>query len=771
MATDDRVESLLRRSRAVLSRIEGIQLVAGLQQRVSVLRDQWGIAHIYAENSRDLFFAQGFCMAQDRLFQVDLWRRVARGETAELFGEESIAADRFARLFRYRGDMNDEWTSYSPDTREIAEAFTAGINAWIDEIGDRLPIEFQLAGYRPSHWQPEDILGRMSGMVMSGNWEKEVARARLIQAVGVERAHLLAPTDPVRPFAFAPGLNSDVIRSEILDGLRAAMRVLRFTPSTSESNNWVVSGMRSASGKPLLASDPHRAITLPSLRYMVHLNAPGWDVIGSGEPALPGVALGHNARIAWGFTIVGTDQADLFVEQTHPEDPRRYRAGDHWEAMTVVREEISVRGRPEPLVLELRFTRHGPVVWQDEKRHVAVALKWAGSEPGGAAYLASLALDRASNREEFLNALCRWKVPGLNFVYADVDGEFGWVAAAATPVRRTGDGLLPVPGQTDAFEWDRFLSVSELPQSFSPPCGWLATANQNIVPPNYSHQIAFDWAAPWRFRRIEEILNQPQSWTSEDFRRLQHDSVSLPAVALQTVLRQVTLPDELQAPGDLISTWDCDLSTSAAAGALYAVWMQELSTAMYGLHPDLPEFPERGDLRSAFVVLQHLANPSEAWFGASAVARRNDLLVRTLKTAVGRTRTLLGEDSSQWSWGRLHQATFRHPMEGLIPEIAEAFNVGPFPRSGDANTVLNTRHNPEFQQIHGATYRHILDIGDWDRAVATSAPGQSGQPGSPHYADLAALWAKGEYFPLAWSRAAVETVTKHRLTLLPQGQP
>jgi penicillin amidase len=317
------------------------------------------------------------------------------GETAELFGEESIPADRFARLLKYRGDPRAEWASYSEDTRDIAVAFTDGINACIDAHQDRLPIEFQLAGYRPQHWQPEDILGRMSGIIMSGNWEKEVSRALLIQAVGIEKARMLAPTDPPTEFAPAADVDLSVISDEILSGVRAATRVLKFSPAATESNNWVVSGALSESGKPLLASDPHRSTTLPSLRYLVHLNAPGWNVIGSGEPALPGVALGHNDRIAWGFTIVGTDQADLFIEQTHPDDPRRYRVGDTWETMQTELSSIVVRGRSEPLVVELRWTRHGPVVFQDEQRQLAVSLKWAGSEPGGAAYLASLAVGRA----------------------------------------------------------------------------------------------------------------------------------------------------------------------------------------------------------------------------------------------------------------------------------------------------------------------------------------------------------------------------------------
>lgn len=758
--------SLLQRSSTVLAQIEGEIAVHGLREPVEILRDRWGIPHIYAKNSHDLFFAQGYTMAQDRLFQVDLWRRIARGEAAELFGEESIAGDRFARLLRYRGDMEAEWTSYSPDTRDIATAFTDGINAYIAAVQDRLPIEFQLAGYRPGRWEPEDILGRMSGIIMSGNWEKEVARARLIQAVGLGKARMLSPTDPPADYTPAPELDLNLIRDEILDGLKSATRPLKFTPALTESNNWVVSGKLSSSGKPLLASDPHRSTTLPSLRYLVHLNAPGWNVIGSGEPALPGVAIGHNERIAWGYTIVGTDQADLYVERIHPDDPRRYRVGDEWKPMTVIHESIKIRGRKEPLPIELRFTRHGPVIYQDEQRHVAVALKWAGSEPGGAAYLASLAVDRAHNKAEFLQALSRWKIPCLNFVYADVDGNIGWVAAAATPVRRNGDGLLPVPGETDDNEWDRYLTIDELPQSFNPDRGWLATANHNIVPKGFRHHIAFDWSAPYRYRRIEQRLSERRSWTLDEFQRLQHDTVSLPAKELQEIIKSVNFPDELRPWMELFQRWDGNLTATAQAGPLYAVWMQELIAAMYALHPGMPDGQDRGDLRSTPVVLDHLARPTQAWFGPYPVSRRDALLKDTLTKAVERTKKLLGDDAAKWQWGHLHQATFRHPLEGLGPDFARAFNLGPAPRGGDVHTPMNTKHDPNFQQVHGATYRHVFDLADWDRGLATSAPGQSGQPGSPHYGDLLPLWAEGKYFPLAYSRAKVEEVTEHRLRLV-----
>ncbi len=504
-------DKLAAKAKAVLAQIEGEIKVSGLKEPVEVLRDRWGVPHIYAKNADDLFFAQGFVVAQDRLFQLDLWRRVNVGEMAEVIGPDAIEADTFARLIRYRGDMDAEWQSYSPDTRQIATAFTSGINAYIKHCGKRLPIEFDILGYTPKQWQPEDILGRMSGIVMFARFSDEVVRAHLIDKLGLEKVRMLMPTDPPRDFAPAAGLDLKGIDARILKGFQAASKSVQFKPSTSESNNWAVSGSRSASGKPMLASDPHRAIAVPSLRYLVHLNAPGWNVIGAGEPALPGVALGHNERIAWGITIVGTDQADIFVEETNPRDPEQYKVGDEWKQMETRIEMIKLNeggGNFWQLRARLPYTRHGPVIYRDEKRNRAYALKWAGSEPGGAAYLPALAVARAQNHKEFLKALERWKIPSLNFMYADVDGNIAWVAAAATPIRPKHDGLLPVPGN-GGYEWKGYLSVKDLPQDLNPKSGWLATANHNILPKDYKHEIGYEFAAPYRYLANDE--GEPRS--------------------------------------------------------------------------------------------------------------------------------------------------------------------------------------------------------------------------------------------------------------------
>ncbi len=760
-------ESLHQKARAVLAQLDGDVPLPGLKEPVEVLRDRWGVAHIYACNSDDLFFAQGFVVAQDRLFQLDMWRRVTLGETCAVLGRKGLEGDRFARLMKYRGSMDAEWTSYSPDTQRIATAFTRGINAAIDHMGKRLPVEFQLLGFTPGKWRPEDCLGRMSGIIMTANFRNEVARAQLVAAVGLDKARRIAPTDPLRAFAPAPGLDLAGIDPTILAGYNAATRPFPFESSGGGSNNWAIDGSRSVSGKPLLASDPHRLINLPSLRYLVHLNAPGWNVIGSGEPGLPGVALGHNDRIAWGFTIVGTDQSDLYVEETNADDPTQYKVGDGWQKMKVVREQVQVKGEP-PVELELRFTRHGPVLYQDLKRNRAYALRWVGSEPGTAAYLGSLAVGRAQNQQQFLAALKGWKVPALNMVYADVDGNIGWVAAGLTPVRKGWEGLLPVPGASGAYEWQRFLEVKEYPQVFNPATHFVATANHNILPAGYDHEIGYEWAPIYRYARIKQRLEADRKFDLRDMKSIQHDSTSLPGQTLARLVKGLEVRDPALKPyADLLAGWDGVLSIDSQAGALYGIWLQELLDGFYAPHVPrsvLDFVRSRGGIT---VMMAALEKPEPAWFGVKPEVGRDRLLRETFARAVARLKTLPGSESTPPTWGRLHTTTFRHPLATLGPAYAKAFNLGPVPRPGDGVTPNAAGHNTKFEHITGASYRHVFDLADWDKGQATSTPGQSGQPGSPYYGDLLPLWEKGEYFPLLYSRTRVEAGAQHRLRLQP----
>src|SRR5215813_6678474 len=762
-----------QRALASLAVIRGTEKLPDLHHSVRVQRDRWGVAHIYARDQHDLFFAQGFVGAQDRLFQMELWKRAGQGRLAEILGPSAIQRDVNARRLRYRGDMAEEYRSYSADTEEILQAFTAGINAYIADIQrpghSGLPVEFQLAGFKPEPWKPEDCLNRLAAYAMMANASDELLHAQLVALLGAHAATELLHFDPDTKLDPAPGIDYAGLSAALLGNIVSSDRRIPFPATTfQESNNWTVSGALTASGKPLLANDPHRVIAQPSLRYIVHLVAPGWNVIGAVEPALPGVAAGHNEDIAWGFTIFGIDQQDLYLEALNPADPKLYQTEKGWEAMREERDTIRVRGAGDVQVL-LHFTRHGPVVWEDARR--ALALRWAGAEPGTAGYLGALSLDRARNWQEFERAMPRWKVPPENIVYADRAGNIGEHSTGLAPVRTNFNGLLPVPG-TGKYEWSGFVPNAELPHSYNPTAGFIATANQKTIPDPYPYAVGYEWSPPTRFERIQEVLegarDAGRKFTVPDMEALQLDVVSLLARRLQLLLRPALGAEGGNAgkAAELILNWDGALRADSPSAALYEVWTTRLRAEL--THRAVPERMQRVlPTWYLYQVVLELSQPRAALFGVSATATRDALLRDTLLAAYEELSAKQGTDPRRWSWGKLHKARFRHALDEA-PGTASLLDRGPAERPGDGDVVQATDFEGEsFEQTSGASYREIFDLADWDHSVAINVPGQSGQPGSKHFDDLLPLWSAGQYFPLRYSRAAVDAVSTDLLILEP----
>jgi penicillin G amidase len=755
--------------RNALAVISGKLHMPGLEQPVRVLRDQWGVAHIYAANQHDLFFAQGVVAAQDRLFQMELWKRAGEGRLSEILGPSALARDIGARALEYRGDLPREYRSYSPDTLAILTAFTDGINAYIETLeapgGAGLPLEFTLAGFRPDSWHPQDCLNRLAAYSMTGNARSELKAARALTELGPEKAQKLFAFDPAVHLDPAPGIDLSGLSPELLQDLVGSDHRIEIPAQVREgSNNWTISGKLTASGKPLLANDPHRVLALPSLRYMVHLVAPGWDVIGAGEPGLPGVALGHNQQIAWGFTIFGLDQQDLYVEELNPANPLEYRTPGGWTPMTVRREDFLVKGTGTKSV-ELKFTRDGPVLWEDGKR--ALALRWVGSEPGTAGYLASLAIDRAQNWTQFEAAMARWKVPSENIVYADRAGNIGEHSVGLAPIR-SWTGLLPVPGAGN-YQWSGFVPVSKLPHSFNPAAGFMATANHKMIPEHYPYNVGFEWEPAYRFERIRDVIEDARRTHHklgiEDMEALQTDVVSLPAWQLQALVRSTGLRNDPLL--DEFLRWDGSLNRESQAAAFYEVWLKQICRAL-GRQFSEEHAGRYADL-APNIVSSLLSRPDKELFGSDPEAARDALLIGAAHAAHEELKQDLGPDTSGWSWGKLHSIQFRHSLDQQ-PGAAGTFELRPLPRPGDEYTVNATGFDESWgswEQIQGASYREILDTSDWDRSIAVNAPGQSGQPGSRHYSDLMPLWDSGHYFPLSYTQQAVEENTLDRLTLLP----
>lgn len=702
-----------------------------LRDPVEILRDRWGVPHIYARNTHDLFFAQGWITAKDRLFQIDLWRRIGTGHLAEILGLAAVPRDRIARLVRYRGDWEKEWKSYSPDAKEIATAFTAGINAYIDSLHGVRTREFAIAGYDPDKWAPEDVTARVAGLLMTRNAASEVQRAMDVDQFGVETVEKLMPPDPFVSLLPPKGLDLKTITKEILRDYTAAIGNVRF-PGEQGSNNWVIDGTMSVTGKPILANDPHRPIQLPSLRKTVHLVAPGWNVIGAGEPALPGVALGHNESIAFGFTIVGIDQQDLYVETLNPENPNQYLYKGKWLDVVTEREQINVKASM-PRAVELRYTQHGPILYEDRERHLAYALRWVGEGPGGAGYLPALSLIRAKNWQEFRERMAGYKVPSENMVYADTKGNIGWIAAGLAPIRKGWNGLFPVPGDSGEYEWTGFLGIDDHPQAFNPARHFIATANHKILPDGYSKELSYEWAAPYRAHRVEEMLQTGgKKFTIDDLARMQQDVTSLPAREFQRVLKAWTPASASgRAAREKLLEWDTRVTAESEAATLFALWIHYLPGAELG--------KEWGSRPIPFETLLARATP-ESLDKALTAAQQDPRFGK--------------------AWGVVHQLVLKHPLN------RKEFDLAAVARPGDANTV-NAASGQNLSQTNGPSYRQVIDLADWDRSVMTNVPGESGDPDSKHYSDLLDDWNNGRYHPMPFSRKAVEAAAEERILLEP----
>lgn len=755
--------------------------VRGLNVPVELIEDRYGVPHLYADSQDDVFVAQGFNAARERLFQLDLWRRRGLGRLAEVLGEDYVEQDRATRLFLYRGDMATEWAHYAPDAQRIATCFTTGINAyldWLDEHPESTPEEFGILGYGPARWQSSDVV-RIRSHGLTRNLISEVDRCRVACAAGVRadtiRQGLAPEWRTTVPEGFDPcALPDDVLATFLLatqevefDGTGLARVAAEPGAATEGSNNWVVSGARSATGRPILANDPHRSYAAPSLRYLVHLSAPGMDVIGAGEPALPGVSIGHNGTIAFGLTIFPMDQEDLYVYRLDPDDHRRYWYRGRWESMTVLREQVAVCDERSRTV-ELPFTRHGPVIHVDEPRDLAYAVRTAWLEPGMSPYFGSVGFMRARNHAEFTDALHNWGAPTENQVYADVEGNIAWVAAGLVPERISYDGLFPVPGD-GAFEWGGFYSGSELPRRFNPAEGFIATANQLNLPPDFPYRerkLGFEWTNPFRHQRIVEVLSARRRHSLADSEALQNDQVSLPARRLTALLSAVDSADPvLRRACCLLRSWDHVAAADSGAAALFEVWStRHLGPAF--VRSAVPAAAELIDQPDMLVMLEELEDPGQ-WLPDTGM--RDRLLLNTLRSAYLEVRELLGQDDRDWRWGGVQETLFAHPASSVMDADTRArFDVGPFPRGGSAYTVNQSAYRPEgFRQVSGPSFRIILDVGDWDASRAVNTPGQSGDPDDPHYRDLAEYWRAGRYFPLAYTRAAVDRIAQRRIRLLP----
>lgn len=771
--------------------------VAGLNATAQILVDVWGIPHIYAGNEHDLFFLQGFNAARDRLWQIDLWRKRGLGLLARDFGPAYAEQDKALRLFLYRGDMNAEWAAYGPKAKTYADAFVAGVNVYVADVraGKRpLPIEFRIAGTMPDPWTADDVV-RIRSHGLTRNVASEVKRSLVACAAGLDADRFRVKLEPAWTTKIPDGLDPCSVPKAVLAPYDLATRPVAFAApkdqkaalahdpdkflteadqqrDTIGSNNWVIAASRTATGRPILANDPHREHSVPSLRYIVGLNAPGISVIGAGEPALPGISIGHNGTIAFGLTIFNVDQEDLYVYELNPKNPNQYRYGNGWEDMRIVHETEQVKGEGNR-DLELKFTRHGPVIFVDDANKRAFAVRSIWFEPGTSAYFGSSDYMTAKEWNGFLGAMRRWGAPSENQVYADTKGNIGWVAAGKTPRRVGYDGLMPVPGD-GRYEWQGFLSLDELPKAYQPKQGFLATANQMNLPADYpvaERKVGFEWADSARWQRITEVLAANTKVTLADAMDLQNDDTAMLGRRLVNLLQPLTSDDANVKQGlDLLKPWDARDAVDSAAAAVFEVWIANhlgpvllKTTAPKAVDLIAPE-------ASSISALVAAVESPDASFGADPAAARDRILRDSLGAAVADVASKLGPDPSTWRWGRLHVAKFDHALMPLADKATAAqLSVGPLAYGGAANVPrAATYRRADYRLFSGASFRMVLDVGNWDASRTINTPGQSGDPFSGHYRDLAPLWATGQYVPLLYSRGAVEAATAEAITLTPR---
>ncbi|WP_339606321.1 penicillin acylase family protein [uncultured Roseivirga sp.] len=769
--------------------------INGLKAPVEIIRDEWGLNHIYAKNQHDLFFSQGYAAAQDRLFQFEIWRRQATGTVAEILGEKELKRDIGTRLFKFRGDMKEEMNHYHNDGEEIITAYTAGVNAYIEEVlknKEQLPIEFKALGILPQKWTPDVVISRHQGLL--GNIGKELQVGRAVAKVGdakVKELFWFHPQDP--DLTLDAKINKELLSDDnILELYNAYRTTVKFEKediveayrnSNEEkaltsifdgkndslsigSNNWVVSGAKTADGNTYMANDPHRTIAVPSLRYMVHLVAPGWNVIGGGEPEIPGISIGHNEYGAWGLTVFETDGEDLYVYELNPDNTNQYKYNGEWVDMKTISETVKVKGIADQTV-DLKYTQHGPVTYVDEKNNVAYAIRCAWLEPGGSPYLASLRMDQAKTWEEFREVCSFSHIPGENMIWADKKGNIGLQAVGIAPIRNNFSGMVPVPGD-GRYEWDSYLPIIEKPNDLNPTEGFIATANQNVTPDDYTHwnAIGYTWADPFRGDRIAEVLNSGNDFDMESLKALQVDYLSVPARTLTPMLMNLRLEGKANDIRNRLKNWNYRLEANSIEAAIYVAFENQLSRL--ATQKFIPS-ELKGIVYSLQLtrITQWLENPDQR-FGANPAKGRDQFLTEAFNNGIAYLERTLGKDIEKWQYGqeKLKHTAMQHALGDLVkPDLQSKMNLGPLPRGGNSYTVGSTGGN--YRQSSGASFRMIINTGDWDAAIATNGPGQSGNPESPFYSNLFEPWANDQYFPVYYSKEKINQVAVEKRILRP----
>ncbi|QQP87866.1 penicillin acylase family protein [Skermanella sp. TT6] len=761
--------------RSGLPDLEGTVSLPGLVAKVEIARDANAVPHIFAQTQEDAYFALGYVHAQDRLWQMDLNRRIGAGRLSELIGAGGLRYDKLMRTLGFYRDAEASVRALAPEVRMALEAYAAGVNAWLANRSGPLPIEFQVLRYEPEPWRPADsiVWGKLMALQLSGNYTEELLRARMMQRLPPDRIRDLFPDYP----ASAPVTLTAGLPDLDLDRLAAALPP-PLGPATA-SNEWVVAGDRTGTGLPVLANDPHLQLGAPILWYLARIEAPGFSVTGATVPGVPFHLLGRNDRISWGFTTTGGDVQDLFVERLDPADPSRYLTPDGPEPFARRDETIRVKDAPDE-TLTVRTTRHGPVLSDIDpdalgaapEGHV-VALAFTGLSDRDTTPEALYRLARAPDWEGFKAALRHFQAPLQNIVYADIQGNIGFYTPGLVPIRRKGDGSLPVPGWTGEYGWTGAVPFDQMPQSFNPPAGRIVNANNRIVGPDYPHFLTNRWDDWYRAARIEQVLGSGRRHDVDAAEDLLMDNVSVAALELLPEMLRID-PSSSQARTalDLLRAWDGTLTRDRPEPLIFEWWLRDLHRALYA--------DELGDLfadvwSSSPRLVIHMLRTARRWCDDVTTPDRTESCPDVLAASLDRTLAELaerhGDDPAAWRWGLEHRAPLGHQVLSRVPVLKDLFDIGIETDGGNqtvnrGGSAIRNAETP-FAHIHGAGYRAVYDMSDPQNSRYMIATGQSGNPLSPHYGDLVERWRDGEHFTIGGSLDAVAADGLGRLTLVP----
>lgn len=814
--------------------VDGTIQLAGLEGPVTVYRDKMGVPHIYATNSHDLFMAQGYIHAQDRFWQMDFWRHTGSGRLAEMFGKGQVETDMFLRTLGWRELAEQEYESADPEARAILQAYADGVNAYLQgREGAQLSLEYVVLGlltpsYKPEPWTPVHSLTWAKAMAwdLKGNINQEIERAILLKTLPAEAVDELYPPYPADHPVIVPviGENAPAAGSpaplSVIQAVPAAQfeavhaRLLALEtllgPSGNDigSNNWVVSGDLTSTGKPLLANDPHLGIQMPSIWYQVSLQCQPvgedcpYNVTGFSFAGVPGVIVGYNDSIAWGVTNVGPDVMDLYIEKINPENPNQYEYKGEWVDMDIRTETIQVGGG-EPVEITIRSTIHGPIISDSygplkpravptdgpelpfEERagglefpeEYAIALRWTALEPVRV-FRAVWSFNKAQNWEEFRTAAADFAVPAQNLVYADVEGNIGYQMPGNIPIRLNGDGRLPVPGWTGEYDWQGYVPFEELPYVFNPQSGYVATANNQVEPrEGYPYLISTDYDLGYRANRIVEMIEEaPGPIDVAYFQKMHADAYDGSAAVIVPYLLALDITQaELAGTRRILEGWDYQMAADSAPAALYAAFWNRFLTNTFA--DELPEnMPPTGSSRWFEVMRRIIADNDNRWFDdvrtPDVIETRDDIMAASFEQAVVDVKIRLRADITQWRWGDLHVANFENQTLGQsgIAPIESLFNRNGFGTGGGASIVNATgwRVGGGFEVTSVPSFRMIVDFSDFDNSLGIHTTGQSGHAYHPHYIDMAPLWARVEYAPMLWTEGQISDSAASVLQLVPE---